>query len=60
MEKERKNKMMNILLWAGLGALILFVVITAIVLNFKNKEKDELNQKNDIVKPSQSIIRVID
>lgn len=52
--------MMNILLWVGLGALILFVVITAIVLNFKNKEKDELNQKNDIVKPSQSIIRVID
>lgn len=60
MEKERKSKLKNILLWGGLGVLIVFVVITAIVLHSKNLEYQELKEKNEAAKPSEEIIRIVD
>ena len=60
MEKEKKDKLKNVLLWGGLGVLIVFVVITAIVLHSKNLEYQELKKKNDAAKPSEEVIRIID
>ena len=58
-EKQKKNKMKNLLLGAGLVALILFVIITSIVLNSKNKKLNDLKENNEIAKPSEEIIRII-
>lgn len=60
MEKEKKNKLKNILIWTGLGVLVVFVVITAIVLHSKNQQYQEIKDKNDAVKPTQEYIKVID
>lgn len=51
-EKEKKKKKLNsFLIWASLVVLIVFVVITSIVLNFQKQKLDDLNKKNDVVKP---------
>ena len=46
-------------IWAGLIALILFVIITSIVLNSKNKELKRLKDDYDVIKPSEEIIRIV-
>ena len=48
--------------WIGIGfiSLVIFVVITSIVLNSKNKELEELKEKNEIAKPTEAVVRIID
>lgn len=46
MNKKNKSRFKNIFLYGGLGLLIAFVVITSIVLNYKNKQLENLNNKN--------------
>ena len=48
MNKEKTTK---ILIIAMLTILILLVVITSIILHQKQKKLDDLNNKNEIVKP---------
>ncbi len=48
MTKEKKT---NILLVIGLVALIIIVIITSAVLYHKQKQLDDLNHKNEQVKP---------
>ena len=59
-EEQKKNKMKNIFLCAGLVALIAFVIITAIVLNSKNKQLKQLEEDYDRIKPSEEIVRILD
>lgn len=54
--EEKRKKMINWLLAIGLTVLILFVVITGSVLHKKKKELDDINNKNDIVKPSEKLV----
>lgn len=62
MESEKKNKLKNILIWVGLGALIAFVIITSIALHAKDKKYQELKDKNDSIEPQQGqeIIRIME
>jgi len=46
-----KEKKTNILLVIGLVALIIIVIITSAVLYHKQKQLDDLNHKNEQVKP---------
>ena len=59
-EGQKKNKVKNF--WIGIGfiSLVIFVVITSIVLNSKNKELEELKEKNEIAKPTEAVVRIID
>lgn len=60
MEEERKNKFKNFFIWAGLGALILFVVITGIVLHAKSEKYNQLKDDNESIKNSEEIVSMID
>ena len=46
MEKEKKDKLMSISLWALLAVVILFVIITTSVIKTKQKYLDDLNDQN--------------
>ena len=46
MDEKKKNLIKNILIYGGLALLIAFVIITSIVINYKNKELDDLKNKN--------------
>ena len=60
-EKEKKKKKLNsFLIWASLVVLIVFVVITSIVLNFQKQKLDDLNKKNDVVKPQSQQTMFLD
>lgn len=60
-EKEKKKKKLNsFLIWASLVVLIIFVVITSIVLNFQKQKLDDLNKKNDVVKPQSQQTMFLD
>ena len=58
-EKQKKDKMKRLFIWAGLIVLILFVITTSIVLNSKNKELKKIKDDYEIVKPSEEIVRTI-
>lgn len=58
-EKQKKDKMKRLFIWAGLIVLILFVITTSIVLNSKNKELKKIKDDYEIVKPSEEIIRIV-
>lgn len=47
MDEKRKKLLLNILLYGGLVLVILFTVITSIVVNYKQKEFDDLKDKNE-------------
>lgn len=48
-----KEKKVNILLTVGLIVLIVVTIITSAVLYHKQKQLEDLNHKNDIVKPGE-------
>ncbi len=48
-----KEKGIRIFVIVALIAVILFAVITSIVLESKRKKLEDLNDKNDIVKPTE-------
>lgn len=47
MEENKKRKVNNWLIGIGLAILILFVVITSIVINYKQNEYNDIKDKND-------------
>ncbi len=47
MEEKKKRKLNNLLMWIGISILVLFVIITSIVINYKQKELNDLKDKND-------------
>lgn len=47
MDEQKKQKLNKILLFVGLGLLIVFVVITSIVVNYKKNELENLKKEND-------------
>ena len=57
-KRQKKRKMKNFLLGAGLCALVIFVIITSIVLNSKSKELQKLKELNDVAKPEE-VVRII-
>lgn len=57
--QEKKKKWVNLLLWIGLGVLIAFVIITSIVVNYKQKEYNRIKKQNDIIS-GESVIRIVD
>ena len=59
MQDEKKKKLINLLVYIGLGVVVLFCVITSIILNFKNREYEEWKNKNDEIK-TEEIVRVVD
>ena len=48
-----KEKLAKISIFIALAALILVVIITSIVLYQKQKYLEDLNEKNEIVKPGE-------
>ena len=54
-ENSKKRKWLNLFTYVALGAVILFCVITAIILNFKNREYEDLKNKNDQVKTDEIV-----
>ena len=50
----RKEKIIKISVWVVLTALVAVVIVTSIILHSKNKELEDLKNKNDMVSPSQS------
>ncbi len=54
MEDKKKKRLINILIGVGLCVLILFVVITTIVINYKQQELEEIKDKNDQIKDEQA------
>ena len=50
----KKEKWANIALWVGLATLVMLVIITSIILHAKRQKLEDLNHKNDIVKPDES------
>ena len=60
MEENKKKKLINIALWVGLVVLILFVLITSIIVHSRKTKLDDLNDKNDLVKTEQSIVRIVE
>ena len=46
MEKEKKDKLMSISLWALLAVVILFVIITTSIIKTKQKYLEDLNDQN--------------
>ena len=49
----KKEKWINILIWGGLAILVLAVVVTSIILHYKNKKLKDLKDKNEIVQPAK-------
>jgi len=49
-----KEKLAKISTFIALAALILVVIITSIVLYQKQKYLEDLNEKNEIVKPDEN------
>ncbi len=49
-----KEKLAKISIFIALAALILVVIITSIVLYQKKKYLEDLNDKNEIVKPDEN------
>lgn len=47
MEENKKRKVNNWLIGIGLAILILFVVITSIVINYKQNDYNDIKDKND-------------
>ena len=60
MEENKKKKLINIALWVGLAVLILFVLITSIIVHSRKTKLEDLNDKNDLVKTEQSIVRIVE
>ena len=58
-KKDKKSRLMNFLLWGGLGLLIVFVIATSIILHTKKSEAARLKRENDAIKQTEEIIRVI-
>ena len=52
-KKLKKEKWINILIWGGLAILVLAVVVTSIILHYKNKKLKDLKDKNEIVQPAK-------
>lgn len=50
----KKAKWGNVALWGGLALLVLVVIITGIILHFKQQELENLKNKNDIVTPDKN------
>ena len=46
MEKEKKSKLINISLWALLGVMVLFVIISSSIIKFKQDHLNDLSDKN--------------
>ena len=51
----KKEKVLKISLWVGLAVLVLVVIITSIIVHQKNKELEDLKEKNEIVKPEEPL-----
>ncbi|MBQ8909253.1 MAG: hypothetical protein IJY90_03105 [Clostridia bacterium] len=47
MEKEKKAKLINVSLWALLGIVILFVIVTSCIVKSKQDRLNDLTQKNE-------------
>lgn len=47
MEENKKRNVNNWLIGIGLAILILFVVITSIVINYKQNDYNDIKDKND-------------
>ena len=47
MEKEKKQKWLNISLWTLLAVVVLFVIITTCIIKVKQERLDDLTNKND-------------
>lgn len=58
-EKQKKNKIKNMLLFGGIIALIFIVIITSVILNSKNKKLKKIQEENEMVKPGEAIVRII-
>ena len=58
MNEEKKKRLINLLIYGGLIFVIAFSIITSIVVNYKNKELNEIKDKNqqieDILKEDVS------
>ena len=53
-KKLNKEKKVKIIIWVLLALLILFVIITSIILNYKAKKLEDITKKNDAIKPMPS------
>jgi sensor domain CHASE-containing protein len=47
MEEGRKKRLTNILFWTLFATCFIIVVITSIVLNYKQQEYDRLKEENE-------------
>ena len=55
--ENKKKKILNILLWGGLGVLMLFVVITSMIVYSKQKEYNDIKHQNELI-PNEEIVRI--
>lgn len=46
MEKEKKQKLIHISLWALLAVAVVFVVVTSCVVKYRKDKLADLNSKN--------------